>query len=169
DLLGEVGAVVGSEMKMRAVGRRVQLADQCIVLLGRGFDFEAVDRAVVGRADQLVPDSAGSFAVDCVGGDVFEIFPSVLVAQKSDHFCVGEKRNTLGALDCVEVRDQGDGEPIVAVNAIVAAEDDAGFSRRAAAQNDRRIGANGGQIDGGVAGGGKITHLAVGFLKKQRG
>src|ERR1700680_5232652 len=63
----EIGAVIRSQMEMRAIWGRVVFADQGIVLLRRRFDFEAVNGAIVGGSDELVPVSAGRFAILTAG------------------------------------------------------------------------------------------------------
>src|SRR5208282_1999156 len=93
DVFGEISAVAGDGAEVRLVRRCVQLADQGKILRRRGRDLEAVNGAVVRRADQFVPVSArsfaGSFAV-LVGDYVFQTSAAVTVTQRRDHLRVGE-------------------------------------------------------------------------------
>src|ERR1035441_6602427 len=75
--LGEIGAVVRSQVEMRLVRRRIILADQSIVPLWGSFNLETVNGAIVRRSHELVPVAAGSFAILRVGRYVFQIFAAV--------------------------------------------------------------------------------------------
>src|ERR1700752_1082606 len=86
----EIGAVVRSQMEMRAIWGRVVFADQGIVLLRRRFDFESIDGAIVRGTDELVPVSPGTFSIPDVGSDVFEILAAVTITQERGHFRIGK-------------------------------------------------------------------------------
>src|SRR5579863_2547148 len=163
----EVGAVPRYQMEMRLVRLCVQFADQGFVLLRRGLNFKTVAGAIVRRTHEFVPVSGGSFAVVRVGSDAFEILPAVAVAQKRNHFRVREQRHILGALDAVEIRDEGNGDPVMSANAVVAADDDARFTRYALAKDERGLRAYAGKIDRGMAGRSEESQRAVGFFNQQ--
>ena len=142
DVFYEVRAIAGNAAVVRTIRRRVVSADQSRVLLRAGFNFEAVARAVVGRAYKLVPVPIGGSAVRFVRSDPAQMQPSVAITEKCDHLGVGEQRDVLGPLDGIEVRDQGNRRPVVAVDAVIAAEHNPRLPVRAGAQHQRRVGAN---------------------------
>ena len=82
DALGEVGTVVRHEVEVRAVGIRVQLAEEGRILLGHRFYFKTIDCAVVGRANKLVPVPAGYFSLLCIRSDRLEVFAAILIAEE---------------------------------------------------------------------------------------
>src|SRR5579863_9652502 len=154
---------------MRNISRGVQLLYERVILRGRGLDLVAVNGAIVRRADEFVPVAARSAAVLGVRSDVFQIFAAVAVAQECSQFGVGKERDILGTFYGVEVGNERNGDPVIAVDAVVAAEDNAGFSGGAAPQNDRRLSAHVGEVDGGVAGRGKESQLSVRLFQEQGG
>jgi hypothetical protein len=69
----------------------------------------------------------------------------------------------------VQVRNEGDGDPIVSTDAVVTANDHAGFSRGATTKNHRGLGAHAGKIDCGMTGRGKKSHSAIRLFQQKRG
>jgi hypothetical protein len=66
------------------------------------------------------------------------------------------------------IADQGHGDPVIAVDLVIAADDDAKLAVVAGAEHDVRIGADVIEIDGGVAGGIHGAKFAVGFFHQER-
>ena len=72
-----------------------------------------------------------------------------------------------GIVDGVEVGDERDGDPVEAVDLVVAADDDAVFAVVAGAEDGGGVGTDVVEVDGGVAGGVEGTEGAVGFLHEK--
>jgi hypothetical protein len=76
--------------------------------------------------------------------------------------------NIARRIDGVEIADQRNGDPVIAVDLVVAADDDAILAVVAGAKHGGRIGADVIEIDGGVAGGVHRAKIAVGLFHEQR-
>src|ERR1700683_5010451 len=92
---------------------------------------------------------------------------AVMVAQRGDYFGVGDQRDVFRALDGIKIRNEWNGQPIVARDAVVATEDHARFPGQAAAQHGGRFGANPAEIDGRMPGARKGSVITVGFFKQK--
>jgi len=90
DVFHEIGAVARNGMKVRNVRGRIQLFDEREVLLPSRLDLKTVNRAIVRRADQLVPISGGRLAVSNIRSDYLQMLAAVAVPQKRSHFRIGE-------------------------------------------------------------------------------
>jgi hypothetical protein len=73
------------------------------------------------------------------------------------------------ARDAVEVRNERNGEPVVAGDLVISANDDTEFAGCARAQAIERCGADVIEIDRRVAGGIDAAEVAVGLLEQKRG
>ena len=124
-VLRKVGAVVRDQVEMRSVGRGVVFLNQSCILGGRGLDFETVGRAIVGRTHEFIPVSTGSLSVLQIGDEGFQILATIAVAEKGDQLGVGEQWHIFWPLDCVQIRDEGNSDPIVSGDAVVTTQDDA--------------------------------------------
>jgi len=167
DELGEVGAVVEEEIEVADVFAVVEDGDEAGVLLGDGVDFKAVDGAVVRGADELGPLTLGSFAFFVVGGEVFEVVLAVGVADFGDLLFGDGGGDIGGVVDGVEVGDEGDGDPVEAVDLVVAADDDAVFAVVAGAEDGGGVRTDVVEVDGGVAGGVEGAEGAVGLFHEK--
>ena len=143
----EVGAVVGEQIEVSLVCCAVVVLDEAVVLfIGRG-DLKAVgDFSDVCHAHEHRPHAFGVIALGH-GGDGLQVCFGVLLAHLFDGGDVGPLRNIFGSLDGVEIRDEGDCNPIELSNTGVAADDYTSFAWLAAAQLGRRLGADPIEID----------------------
>src|ERR1700734_1323 len=135
---GEIGAVVKEQIEVADVPAVVVAVHELKVLFGRRLDFEAVDSAVVRCADELGPlavrSLTGFFACGYVRCVQLEVVAAVAVAEARYERSVGRRWNVFDALDRLDVRNEGNREPIVAVDLVVAADDGAGLAGTARAK-----------------------------------
>ena len=66
--------------------------------------------------------------------EIEQVLLAVGVAQGCDLFFVHRQGNVARRIDRVEIADQGDGDPVIAVDLVVAADDDAKFAVMAGAK-----------------------------------
>jgi hypothetical protein len=161
DDAGEVGAVVEEEVEVADVAAVVVGVDEALVLCRRAVDLKAVDSAIVGGADQFGPLTLGGPAVAVIGRQIKQVLLTVGVAQSCDLFFVHRLGNVGQRIDGVEIGDQRDGEPVIPINLVVAADDDAILSVVARAEHGGGISANVIEINGGVASGVYCAKIAV--------
>lgn len=113
------------------------------------------------------PLAAGNFMFRIVGNQVFEMLAAIAIAQFELEFGSGRVGDFRWIIDRVQVGQQRHGEPIVAVDAVIAAEDDAHFAVAARAQVCGRVSADAIEENGGVAGGIHGAEAAEGLLDEQ--
>ena len=89
------------------------------------------------------------------------------IAQHRDLFLVDRCRNVGGCVDGIEIPGQRNGEPIIAVDLVIAADDDAKLAVMTGAKGYGRIRANVIQIDRSVAGWIHRPELAIGFFHQK--
>src|SRR5579863_9147964 len=143
------------------IWERIEPTDKCIILRRRAFYFEAIIRAVVGRADQLVPVSLWRFAARSIRGEVFQMGAPVLIAQKRDKLGVCIERNIFRVFDGVQVGNERDRDPVISRDTSVATYHYTVLSRAAAAQDNGSLGAHPRQVHGGVPRAGKGSIVTV--------
>ncbi len=145
----------------RMIRQGIEPCDERIILLRSAFDFEAIVRSVVGRADQFVPVSLRRFAARSIRDEVFQMGAPVLIAQERHELRVRIERNILGIVHCVQVGNERDRDPVISRDSRVAADDCSVLSRVAAPQCYGRRGADPCQVDRGVAGSCKGSVVAI--------
>jgi len=82
DIVDEIGAIGGEEFVSLAIPARIKPGDEAIIVLGRCGELEAVERAVEGGADQLIPVAGVRIGSGRIGNDVREMRAAILIAQK---------------------------------------------------------------------------------------
>lgn len=155
-------------MEAPPVGARVEALDESVVRLRVRFQLEDVDLAFVGRSHELGPAPLGLPPRRFVRHQLPQVPRPVFLAQPGDLRPVGGGGRLLRLLDRVEVGDRRHGEPVVAPDAGVAADDDPALAGAAAAQLGGRLGADARQVDGHVPGGVERPEGAVRLLEQQR-
>jgi hypothetical protein len=168
DDAGEVGAVVEEEVEVTDIAPVVEDGHESLVLFRRAVDLEAVDCPVERGAYELRPLPFGGSALPIVRRQIEQVLFAVGVAQDCSLFPVHRQGNVARRIDRIKIRDQGDGNPVIPVNLVVAADDDAKLAVVAGAEHDVRIGADVIEIYGGVAGGVHRTKFAVGLFHQER-
>ena len=163
----EIGAIVKEEVEVSDVAAVVEEIDKAGVLGGGGEEGEADDAAVVGGADELDPLAGGGGAEAGVRGDGEEVLAAVLVAKEGDGGGGGGEGDLGGVVHGVEVGDEGDGDPVVAIDFMVAGDDDAELAGAAGAEVGGGGGADVIEVEGGVAGGVHGAKLAEGLLHEE--
>ncbi len=103
-----------------------------------------------------------------VGCEIEQVLFAVGVAQGRNLFPVYRQGNVGRRIDRVEIRNQRDRNPVIAIDLVVAADDDAKLAVVAGAKHDVRIGADMIEIDGGVAGGVDRTKISVRLFHQER-
>lgn len=169
DLLGEIGAIEEKDIEVTDVLMAVESSDQRVVLLSGRGDIEAPDTAVVGGANQFGPLTAGNFMLGTVGNNRLQVLAAPCVAQFEFQPRRNRRRNLGGVIDRVEIGNQRNGQPVVSVNAMIAAEDHAGFSFMARTEVDGGVGANVVEVDGRMPGRVHGPEPAKGLLEQQGG
>ena len=92
---------------------------------------------------------------------------AIAIAQPLDHVAVTCAGTSAAILDRVEVGNERNRDPIVAVDSLIAGDDRAHLARLAAAQLDRGFGADALEIDGVVPGGIQGAEEAIRLLHQQ--
>ncbi len=169
NLAHKVGAVRRQEFVAASIRGLVQQPDQLVIFLFASLDLERVERAVVSRTHQLAPRSLGHLAVIYIWSNGLQIFPPILIPQKSLQPGIGVDRNLFGFVDRVEVRDQRNRVPIVSGDAVVAAEHCSLLARLAATHDQRSLSTDPVEVNRHVPGSGKGSVDAVGLLKQKSG
>jgi len=149
------------------VGALIEHPNQFVILLFGGCDLKAVDLAVVGFPHQLGRLSAGSISIRSIRGKRLQVAASVIIAEFSHSLGVYKLGNLRGIINRIEVSSEGYGDPIVAANLVIAADNDAILPGKASAQSERCVRAHSGEIQGGVSSGTKSTEVAVRLLQKE--
>src|SRR6185437_11937162 len=168
DVAGKVRAVMKEKIEARDIVPVIHDRDEARVLLrGRGKG-EAVDGAVVGRTDELRPLAVWSAAMTVVRCERFKMRAAIRIAQCGNLFPVYRCGHIGGVVYCVKIGNKRDGDPVIAVNLVIAADDDAEFAGAAGPQLGRRLRAYAIQIHRGVAGGIERAKRAIGLFHQQR-
>ena len=168
DHFGEVGAVVEEEIEVADVFAVVEDGYEAAVLLRCCVYLEAVDGAIERRADEL-----GPFAFRCaaglgiVGGEIFKMLFAVGVADFGDLLFSDAGGDLADVVDGVEIGNERDGDPVEMVDLVIAADDDAVFPVVAGPEEDRRLGADVVEINGGMPGRIDRAEGAVGFFHEE--
>ena len=153
DDAGEVGAIVKEQIEVADVVAVVEVGDESPVLCRRAIDLEAVDGSIERGAYKFGPLSFRGFAVLVVRCKLEQVLSAIGLAPGCDLFSVHLQGNVVRRIDRVKIADQGHRDPVIAVDLVIAADDDAKLAVVAGAKHGGRIGADVVEIDGGVAGG----------------
>src|SRR5579872_4652534 len=93
---------------------------------------------------------------------------AVLVSEEIGQLGIGGQGHVLGFVDRVKVGNQGNRDPVMPSDAIVAADDRAQLSRVATAQDQWRLRTNPRQVDCGVTSPAKGSVVAVRLFQQKR-
>ena len=104
-----------------------------------------------------------------VRSEIEQMLPAIGIAQGCDFFPVHRGGNLARRIDCVQIADQGNCDPVITIDLVVAADDDAVLSVVAGAKHGGRIDADAIEVDGGVSGGVHRTKFAVRLFHQERG
>jgi hypothetical protein len=167
DFLRKVGTVIEEQIEVGNIAAGIESLDQRCVLFGGGVDFEAPDAAVVGRAEELDPFAAGDFMFRVVGDEVFKVVATIRVAQFKFEFGRDVVRDLRDVIDGIEISEQRHRQPVVSINAVIAAEHNAGLALFAGAEVGGSVGANAAEVNGGVAGRVHGAETAKGLFEEQ--
>ena len=153
---------------MADVAAIVKGGDEYLVLLRRTVDLKAVDGPVEGGADKLRPFTFRRFALPVVRCKIEKMLPAIGVPQSFGLLSIHREGNIAGRIDCVQIANQGHGDPIIAVDFVVAANDAAKLAVVAGAKHGRGIGADVIEIDRGVPGGIHRAKCPIGLFHQKR-
>src|SRR6187402_522176 len=163
----KVSAVSEDDVEVRNVLAIVELRDRIGVLLRRGLKLKAIKLTVVGRAHELDPLSTWSGAVFFIWSDTSQMIPSILVAEFPLQRWSCRGRHLIEGLHRIEIRDQGNCHPVIAIDLVIAADHSAELALAARTQTGWRLGADVIEVDGGVAGRIQVSEEPKGFFQKK--
>lgn len=166
---GKVSAVAVEHMEMGVVGSGIEASDEGVVLFRSGVKAEGIGTALVGDADEFGPAAVEEAAGREVRAEGKQVGLVIASAKAFNEGAVDACRDVREMFDGVEVGDQGDGDPVVATDALVTGDDGAEFAGLAAPEMRGRVSADAGEINGVVASGIEIAKEAVGFFHKESG
>src|SRR5579862_1704070 len=164
---GEVRAVRRNQRPSLAVGSLVESPNQPRILRRARLDFKGVNRSEVRGADQFVPVSTWCATIRKIWNERFQVIAAVAVAQKRSYLLISKERYVFLLLYRVEVRQERNSNPVISANSHIATQHDSGFIWCTGAEYDRRAGADVTKVDGGMAGTGECTIVAVRFPQQQ--
>ncbi len=166
DIVDEIGAIGREEFVSLAILAGIKFDDEAVVVFGRCGELEAVEGAVESGADELIPVAGVGIRSGRIGNDIREMGAAILIAQEPSELGVYEKRSVFGLFDGVEIGDDGNSDPVVSGDMVIAGKNDAWFAGVATAKLERRSGANVGEIDGGMAGAAERAVDAIRFFEQ---
>ena len=166
DLAHEISAVSFYEVVALQVGLLIELTDQQCILLWACLNLEGINCPVISRPDQLIPVSLWRSSVGAISGKRFQMIATILISQETNQLGIGEKRDCFRSLNCIEIGDERNRNPIMSGDAVVSAQHYAGFTLGTPTQNYRRLGTNVAQVDGHVARSGESAVVAIGLFEK---
>jgi hypothetical protein len=164
---GEVSAVVEEQIEVSDILAVIEDRDEALILLRGAVYLEAVDGPVVSRSDHLGPLTFGWSAAAVVRGEIEQMLPTIGITQGRDLVLVHRGGNIAYVIDCIEIPGQRYGDPIIAGDLVIAADDDAILALVAGPKDDGRVRADVIQVDGGMAGWIHCAELTVGLFHQQ--
>ena len=123
-----------SRLKWERLGLAFMLRDEGVVLLRRWSQSGRRRCAARRRRRPTGSSRRGETAGGQVVAEGLQMGFAIAFAQARDHFAIHMVGNFGGIFDGIEVGDQRDGDPIVAVDSLVAGNDGAQLAGLAAAQ-----------------------------------
>src|SRR6185312_1153994 len=99
-------------------------------------------------------------------GDVY--FCEILMPKKGDKLGISVKRYVPRLVNCIQIREQRDGDPVRSFDVVIPADNHASFTGAATPEQSGCLGANSRQINCGVTGSSKGAVVAIGLFKQQR-
>src|SRR5260370_8608978 len=138
------------------------------MLVRGGLKLKSINWPVISRPDHFIPVSLGRSAVGAIRGKRFQVVATVLVPEESNQFCVGEQRDGFRPVNCIQVGNERDRNPIVSRDTVVPAQDYAGFAGGTRTQDHGRLSTNVAQIHSHVATSGESAILTIPSFPKYR-
>src|SRR5215475_5844750 len=127
--LHEVGAIALEQFVALAVGPGVEKLNQSVVLLGGGRKTKTVKGPVIGRPGKLI-----AWLRACSLLRRKRQSGKIAFAQECDQLGIYKQRDVLDIVDSVQIRHQGNRQPVMAGDAVIAAENHAELPGMATAQ-----------------------------------
>ena len=135
DVVDEVRAIVCNEFVGLCVLGQIELGDEAFIVFSGSRKLKAIECAVVGRANKLIPVRGFFvFGGKRIRDDVRKMLDAILVAEKPDEFWVGEKGNVFGPFDGVKIGNERNGDPVVTGDVMITRQNDTEFAGITAAK-----------------------------------